>query len=169
MCMVVAVSDLSNFLANAKGDRSIDEISKQAHSEGHPISRSAIAKYLRGEHGPRPPESTLEGLAAGFGVDLRELRRLAGRTPGELGPYVPTDESASLTRKQRDALDQLIKTIVSDRGGSSASTGEPDEKRGRPTASAVEDDEVIPLWAQDEAANRSKEPKGHAFGNQDEN
>lgn len=112
--MVVAVSDLSEFLANAKGDRSIDAIAHQATAAGFPISRSDVAKYLRSEHGPRIPQATLKGLAAGFGVDVRELRRLAGRPPGELGPYVPTPEAASLTKPQRNALDQLIKAFVSE-------------------------------------------------------
>lgn len=116
VCMVVAVSDLSEFLANEKGDRSIDAIADKATAAGHRIGRSVVAKYLRGEHGPRIPEATLTGLAAGFGVDVRELRRLAGRPPGELGPYVPTAESSSLTQPQRNALDQLIKAFVSEGG-----------------------------------------------------
>ena len=110
----VAVSDLSEFLANAKGDRSIDAIADKATAAGHRIGRSVVAKYLRGEHGPRMPEATLTGLAAGFGVDVRELRRLAGRPPGELGPYVPIAEASSLTQPQRNALDQLMKAFVSE-------------------------------------------------------
>lgn len=110
--MVIAVSNLSEFLANAKGDRSIDDIAKQAASAGHRISRSVVAKYLRGEHGAKPPEATLAGLAAGLGVDVRVLRELAGRPAGEREPYDPPAVSASLTRKQRRALDQLILAMV---------------------------------------------------------
>lgn len=58
VCMVVAVSDLSVFLANAKGDRSIDAIADRATAAGHRIGRSVVAKHLRGEHGPRIPEAT---------------------------------------------------------------------------------------------------------------
>lgn len=112
--MVDAVSDLSELLANAKGDRSIDAIAAQASSAGHPISRSAVAKYLRGKHGTRPPEATLEALAAGFGVSVRKLRIAAGRPAGELGPWRPTPLANSLTQRQRDALDELIKAFVSE-------------------------------------------------------
>lgn len=118
-CTVVDVSDLAAYLADAKGDRSIDAIAKQAVDAGHPISRSVVAKYLRGEHGPRPPEKTLAGLAAGFRVDVRVLRELAGRPAGEREPYIPVAEAASLTQAQRDALDQLIMAFVSE-GGSDA-------------------------------------------------
>jgi transcriptional regulator with XRE-family HTH domain len=110
------VSDLSTYLANAKLDRSIDDIAAAARRGGHPLSRSVIAKYLRGEHGTNPPESTLAALAVGLSVDVRELRRLAGKPAGELGPYVPTAEAASLTQRQRDALDQMIKAFVSEGG-----------------------------------------------------
>lgn len=115
-CTVDPVSDLSRYLADAKGDRSIDDIAKQATDAGHPISRAAVAKYLRGEHGHRPPEKTLRGLAAGFRLDVRTLRELAGRPPGELGPYRPIDLAASLTQEQRDAIDELIKAFVSEGG-----------------------------------------------------
>lgn len=110
------MSDLSRYLADAKGDRSIDDIAKRATESGHPLSRSVVAKYLRGEHGTRPPEETLQGLAAGLQLDVRELRRLAGRPPGELGQYTPTPLSASLTQEQRDALDNLIRAFVSEGG-----------------------------------------------------
>ncbi len=106
------MSALSDRLQQAKGQRSIDDIAAQARRLGHPIDRSAVAKFLAGQAGPRPRPSTLEALAAGFGVDVRELRLLAGQPPGEAGPYVPTPESASLTREQRRAIDQLIKAIV---------------------------------------------------------
>ncbi|NYE69615.1 hypothetical protein [Microlunatus parietis] len=103
---------LSDRLAQAKGDRSIDDVVARAQEQGHRIDRSAVARYLKGEHGPRPRLETLAALAAGFDLDARELRVLAGRPPGELGPYVPTSEAASLTAEQRDALDQLIKAIT---------------------------------------------------------
>jgi hypothetical protein len=109
------VSALSDRLTEAKGDQSIDDIVARAAAAGHRIDRSAVARYLKGEHGSRPRQETLAALAAGFDLDARELRALAGRPPGELGPYVPTSESASLTAEQRQALDQLIRAIT--RGG----------------------------------------------------
>lgn len=116
--MVDAVSKLTERLAEAKGDRSIDDIARRATDLGHRLSRSTVAKYLRDEQGGRPPVSTIDALAAGFAVDARELRRLAAMQSGELGKWTPPTESSALTRDQRDALDSLIKSIVR-QGGSS--------------------------------------------------
>lgn len=116
--MVDAVSKLTERLAEAKGDRSIDDIARRATNLGHRLSRSTVAKYLRDEQGDRPPVSTIDALAAGFAVDARELRRLAAMQSGELGKWTPPTESSALTRDQRDALDSLIKSIVR-QGGSS--------------------------------------------------
>lgn len=126
------MSNLAGLLANAKGDRSIDTIAELATRAGHPISRSVVAKYLRGEHGPRVPETTLQGLAAGFGVDIRELRLAAGKPAGELGPYLPTAEAAALTQAQRDALDHLIKVFVTQGGQQDGRMPEAQKSTDRP-------------------------------------
>lgn len=127
-CTVVLVSKLTDRLKEAKSDRSIDDIAALAVQHGHHLSRGTVAKYLRDEQGPRPPVKTLDALAAGFRIDPREVRELAGYTPGELGPWSPPDESASLTRDQRDALDRLIKSMVRVEGGSSDG-GQPDAQK----------------------------------------
>jgi len=106
------MSALAERLRAAKGERSIDDVVTLAAREGRKIHRSVVARYLKGEHGPRPSDGTIAALSAGFGVDVRELRVLAGMPPGELGTYEPTPEAARLNREQRDALDQLIRAIV---------------------------------------------------------
>lgn len=106
------MSALSDLLRQAKAGRSIDAIAQRARQRGHPINRATVAKYLAGEHGPRPSERTLRALAEGLGVDLRRLRRALGVPGGELGPYQPVAESARLTQVQREALDQLIRSMV---------------------------------------------------------
>lgn len=106
------MSALSELLRQAKTGRSIDAIAEQARRRGHPINRATVARYLAGEHGPRPAEATLLALSAGLGVDVRLLRRCAGAPSGELGPYRPVAESARLNQAQRAAIDQLIKAIV---------------------------------------------------------
>lgn len=111
-CTVVVVSRLTERLTAAKGDRSIDDIAARAVKHGNKLSRGTVAKYLRDEQSAKPPVRTLDALAAGFGIDPRELRELAGYGRGELGAWRPPAESASLTRDQRDALDRLIKTMV---------------------------------------------------------
>lgn len=106
------MSALSELLVRAKTGRSIDAIAEQAQRRGYPINRATVARYLAGEHGPRPSEATLLALSAGLGVDVRQLRRCAGAPSGELGPYRPVAESARLSQSQRAAIDQLIKAMV---------------------------------------------------------
>lgn len=156
--MVDAVSKLTERLAEAKGDRSIDDIARRATNLGHRLSRSTVAKYLRDEQGDRPPVSTIDALAAGFAVDARELRRLAAMQSGELGKWTPPTESSALTRDQRDALDSLIKSIVR-QGGSS------DDRQSEAKKSPLE---VARRGEVTRAARRTRHPKGVRFADQDQ-
>lgn len=110
--MVVVVSRLSDRLAEAYGDQTQEQIAERARRAGHQIDRSMISKALADKLGPKPREATLQALAAGFRLDVRELRELVGRTGEDLGVYAGPEFSASLTRKQRRALDQLILAMV---------------------------------------------------------
>jgi len=128
--MLTAMSALSERLKDAKGTRGLDDIVRLAEREGHQIHRSVVARYLKGEGARRPSDGTILALAAGLGLDVRELRILAGMPPGEIGPYEPTPESARLNREQRDALDQLIRTIVRGDGTDARSAGAAKERLG---------------------------------------
>ena len=110
--MVGVVSRLSDRLAEALGDQTQEQIAERARKAGHQIDRSMVSKALADKLGPKPREATLQALAAGFRLDVRELRRLAGRPGEDLGVYAGPESSASLTRKQRRALDQLILAMV---------------------------------------------------------
>lgn len=166
--MVDAVSKLTERLAEAKGDRSIDDIARRATDLGHRLSRSTVAKYLRDEQGGRPPVSTIDALAAGFAVDARELRRLAAMQSGELGKWTPPTESSALTRDQRDALDSLIKSIVRQGGSSDDRQSEAEKSpleasgRGEMTRAARTTDQPkgIRLVEQDQAGEENQDPGG---------
>lgn len=121
------MSEFTEFIEEALGDRTIDQVVQTAKEKGFTISRSAAYKYRSG-HVTKPDPVTLNALAAGLGVDPRKLRRLAGLPAGELGPWIPPDVSVSLTKAQRNALDDLIKAIVSGEGESSVSTSKPRKK-----------------------------------------
>lgn len=137
---------LSDRLADAKGDRSIDSIVAQAEANGHTIDRSTVARYCGGGGAKNPPDAVLRALAAGLGLDVRELRTLAGKPAGELGPWTPPDESARLSRDQRKALDLLIKAIVN----------EGSEHGDRDTASMNEGAEVRQLTRREEMQHVQK-------------
>ncbi len=117
-----------------------------------------VARYLKGEHGTRPRQETLSALAAGFDLDVRELRGLVGRPPGELGPYVPTSESASLTAEQRQALDQLIRAITKGDGVVRPVEGADQDHPGRADGPAVSERRSFMEPERRVASRRSAKP-----------
>lgn len=132
------MSELSNYLQEARGDLSIDQVVEHAARRGHKISRITVDRLTSGRHGPRPSEASLAAMAAALDLDLRHLRELAGRPGGELGPYVPTPAAGSLTKRQRDALDALIVTMVEGGTGDVGNTRQ--KMSGGATLSVVPDE-----------------------------
>lgn len=135
------MTELSKLLNEAKdAGRNVDHWVEQAAKAGHDIDRATVFKALKGEHAKNPRESTLQGLAFVFDIDVRDLREAVDKPRGELGPWTPTSEAARLDQAQRDALDTLIKTIV--QGGKAHGNAAPID----PTPQGgSEDDNVTPL------------------------
>lgn len=133
------MTELTRLLRDAVGARTIDEVVRDLAVAGYPLGRNTVARFLRGDHGPRPSEKVLVSFAETFAVDVRDLREAAGRPRGELGTYEPPDEASSLTQPQRDAVDQLIKAIVHDDGGDGSDPGQGDAEKS--------DDDDPPLRA----------------------
>ncbi|CAN5478545.1 hypothetical protein BH10ACT8_BH10ACT8_00660 [soil metagenome] len=96
--------------ANSAG-LSARAISRKAREAGYHLHHDTVARYLGGSHG-RPDESTLTALAAVLGVGLADLRRAADLPSDEVEPYLPPAEASRLTRRQRRAVDELIRAMV---------------------------------------------------------
>ncbi|WP_147385429.1 hypothetical protein [Propionibacterium ruminifibrarum] len=111
--IVVVNEALRDLLTEAQPGMALDGLVTKAKQSGIRISRNTIARARRGDL-VNPTETTLQALAQLFGIDVRRLREVIGRRPGErgLGPWTPDPRSASLTQAQREALDRLIVTIV---------------------------------------------------------
>jgi transcriptional regulator with XRE-family HTH domain len=100
-------------LADAARARSLSAraLARAAHDRGHTLNHDTAARYLRGDHG-RPDESTLIALADVLELPLADLRAAAG-LPYELtAPYVPPAEASRLTRRQRQAVDEIIRAML---------------------------------------------------------
>lgn len=108
------VTALSNLLADAKGDRSVDALIEQAEKAGHSVDRGTVYRALKGEHAKRPREETLASLAAVFGLDIRKVREAAARPSGERVPWTPPKEADQLDRNQRRAVEQMIKALIAE-------------------------------------------------------
>ena len=106
------MSALSELLESVnRRDLSARAIARAAQERGHTLNHDTAARYLRGDHG-KPDEATLVALADVLDVSLGRLRTAAG-LPSELTtPYVPPPESARLNRRQRLAVDEMIRAML---------------------------------------------------------
>lgn len=101
------MSALSDLLRSKAGGRSVREIAHAAK-----VSHETVAAYMRPSHG-HPNEKTLKSLHLAFGIPIGELRRAAGVPVGETDAWIPPPEANRLDRRQRAALEELIKAMTS--------------------------------------------------------
>jgi hypothetical protein len=109
---VYAVTALSDLLvASNKAGLSARAVAREARERGYSLNHDTAARYLRGDHGV-PDEVTLVALSEIFGISMRELRKAADLPSEATAPYVPPAEASRLTRRQRKALDEIIRSMV---------------------------------------------------------
>jgi hypothetical protein len=106
------MSALSDLLvaANTEG-LSARSIARTARAAGFTLNHDTAARYLRGDHG-RPDEQTLVGLSSVLGVSLQKLRVAADLPAEETEPYNPPAEASRLNRRQRRAVDEIIRAML---------------------------------------------------------
>lgn len=75
-----------------------------------------IANLMRGKHAANPSDDVLTAFADVFKIPLPRLRELAGRPAGEPEPYTPPPEADLLDARQRRAVDEIIRSMVSATG-----------------------------------------------------
>jgi transcriptional regulator with XRE-family HTH domain len=124
------MSALSELLQaeNSKG-LSARAISQAARELGFTLNHDTAARYLRGEHGT-PDESTLQAFAAVLAVSLAKLRRAASLPSDVTEPYRPPAEADRLSRRQRRAVDEVIRAMLQSPPASQPVT-DLDTRRGR--------------------------------------
>lgn len=106
------MSALSDALGAAnKSGLSARAVSRAARERGHSLNHDTAARYLRGDHG-LPDEATLVAFADVLRVPLSTLRRAAGLPADETAPYTPPAEASRLTRRQRRAVDEIIRAML---------------------------------------------------------
>ena len=133
---MTALSDLLS--THNDGLRSARAIAREARERGHSLNHDTAARYLRGDHG-KPDETTLIALADVLEVPLATLRRAAGLPSESTEPYVPPVEASRLSRRQRLAVDEIIRAML-DTGSSasgSADVEQLDDRRGTPRRRAA--------------------------------
>lgn len=105
-----ALSDLLN--DHLRDGLTINQVAVRiAKDPGHDVSRATVYACFKGEQ-ERPKLSTLLALADAVpGVTLDDLLHAVGLPPSP-GPYVPPREAALLSKRQRVALDELVRSMV---------------------------------------------------------
>lgn len=106
------MSALSDLLAAANTEQlTARGIARSARERGHTLNHDTVARYLRGDHG-RPDETTLVAFADILDVSLAELRTAADLPAEMTAPYSPPAEASRLTRRQRLAVDEIIRAML---------------------------------------------------------
>jgi transcriptional regulator with XRE-family HTH domain len=106
------MSALSDLLVQANTEGlSARAIARLAKDAGYRINHDTAARYLRGDHG-RPDEETLRAFASVLPVRLTELRAAARLPTEQTEPYQPPAEASRLNRRQRRAVDEIIRAML---------------------------------------------------------
>lgn len=122
------MSELSAALNQANKDAlSARSISREAKALGFTLNHDTAARYLRGDHG-RPDEDTLVALAQVLDVSLVKLRRAADLPAEQTEPYRPPVEASRLNRRQRRAVDEIIRAML-DTGAAAGPSARPKAAR----------------------------------------
>jgi hypothetical protein len=106
------VSGISDLIARSNtAGLSARALSRAARERGYTLNHDTAARYLRGDHG-LPDEVTLMALSDVLNIPLRKLRAAAGLPTDSIEPYVPPAEASRLTRRQRRAVDEIIRAML---------------------------------------------------------
>lgn len=105
------MSQLSNLINDALDRKGISGLSSRdlAGLTDGAMSKDSVIRYRRGDHGV-PSETALQGLAALTGLSVESLRQAAVAEVG--GHWDPPTEAVRLSRRQRAALEELIRAMV---------------------------------------------------------
>ena len=86
-------------------------IARNARELGFSLNHDTAARYLRGNHGT-PDESTLQALSKVLRISMTKLRTAAALPNEVTEPYRPPAESSRLNRRQRRAVDEVIRAML---------------------------------------------------------
>lgn len=120
------MSALSELLQEENRLRPMSLRARAERIEGR-LSFATLGDYQRGSHAENPDEATLQGLADAYDIPLAKLQEAAA-VPVGAGPWQPPAEVARLSRRQQQALTNLIMAMVDREGGSDVGTAKPGKK-----------------------------------------
>lgn len=161
---VAFMTALSELLAQANVQRwSSREIARRAEKNGHKLSYASAAVYMGGRHGA-PTEAVLTAFSDVLNVPIDQLRQAAGVPTGAGSPWAPPVEANRLDLRQRRALEELIRSMVTsevngqdnDHDRTDSAPQDPIHARSVPVARDAEPDGVT-TERRDDAADGERE------------
>lgn len=106
------MSRLSELLNEANtANLSARSLARSAQEAGFSLNHDTAARYLRGDHG-QPDEATLRALSKVLIIPMTRLRAAAALPADATEPYRPPDEASRLSRRQRRAIDEIIRAML---------------------------------------------------------
>lgn len=132
------MTKLSDLVSAAAAERGVSAraIARSAREHGHSLNHDTAARYVRGDHGT-PDEATLVALSQVLSIPLARLRVAADLPSESTAPYVPPPEASRLTRRQRRAVDEIIRAMLEPSSRSRAQADDLDARRNRQVGRAA--------------------------------
>lgn len=136
------MSKLSDLVREAADEQGISAraIARMARESGYTLNHDTAARYVRGDHGA-PDEATLVALSDVLSIPLAKLRDAADLPSESTAPYTPPAEASRLSRRQRRAVDEIIRAMLEPsaraRAKSAAPANELDARRSQGTGRAA--------------------------------
>lgn len=87
------------------------EIARRAEKNGHNLAQPTVSKYMGARHGS-PTEAVLAAFSDVLNIPIDKLRTAAGVPAGTGSPWTPPSEANRLDTRQRRALEELIRSMV---------------------------------------------------------
>src|SRR5699024_11778125 len=109
-------------------------------AEAAGLHTTTVSRLVRGVGKPKP--GVVEAVAAALGVDVRFVSEWAQQVRSETRPYEPPAEVNLLTRREQDAVTELIRAIAAR-----------EERTGEPQGTTSTE--------QDQTADHDTEPEEH--------
>lgn len=109
-------------------------------AEAAGLHTTTVSRLVRGVGKPKP--GVVEAVAAALGVDVRFVSEWAQQVRSETRPYEPPAEVNLLTRREQDAVTELIRAIAAR-----------EERTGEPQSTTSTE--------QDQTADQESDPEEH--------
>lgn len=112
------VNELGSLISEAMRLQGLSQrqVADQAQARGYTLTHPTVGRWIKGQSQTEPDEATLKAFSEVLTIPISQLRRAANVPTGAPGPYKPPAEADRLSLRQRQAVNELIRAIVTVEG-----------------------------------------------------